>query len=160
MDKLKMHSVNKVDENVAKIGKLFPNCVTERRSDNGEVEYAVDFDMLRQELSSVVVEGNEERYQFTWPDKKKAILAANAPISATLRPCREMSEATSSLTSFTASVTSMRAECMLDMNSLNADCILDGWRRRLSALGFMTILMPFSRMDMSRSASAMIGSPS
>lgn len=89
MDKLKMHSVNKVDENVAKIGKLFPNCVTERKKENGEVEYAVDFDMLRQELSSVVVEGNEERYQFTWPDKKKAILAANAPISATLRPCRE-----------------------------------------------------------------------
>ena len=83
-----MHSVNKVDENVAKIGKLFPNCVTERKKENGEVEYAVDFDMLRQELSSVVVEGNEERYQFTWPDKKKAVLAANAPISATLRPCR------------------------------------------------------------------------
>ena len=91
MEKLKMHSVNKVDENVAKIGKLFPNCVTERKNENGEVEYAVDFDMLRQELSSVVVEGNEERYQFTWPDKKKAILAANAPISATLRPCREES---------------------------------------------------------------------
>ena len=88
MEKLKMHSVNKVDENVAKIGKLFPNCVTERKKENGEVEYAVDFDMLRQELSSVVVEGNEERYQFTWPDKKKAVLAANAPISATLRPCR------------------------------------------------------------------------
>ena len=91
MEKLKMHSVNKVDENVAKIGKLFPNCVTERKQENGEVEYAVDFDMLRQELSSVVVEGNEERYQFTWPDKKKAVLAANAPISATLRPCREES---------------------------------------------------------------------
>lgn len=91
MDKLKMHSINKVDENVAKIGKLFPNCVTERKNENGEVEYAVDFDMLRQELSSVVVEGNEERYQFTWPDKKKAVLAANAPISATLRPCREES---------------------------------------------------------------------
>lgn len=91
MDKLKMHSVNKIDENVAKIGKLFPNCVTERKNENGEVEYAVDFDMLRQELSSVVVEGNEERYQFTWPDKKKAVLAANAPISATLRPCREES---------------------------------------------------------------------
>ena len=89
MDKLKMHSVNKVDENIAKIGKLFPNCVTERKNENGEVEYAVDFDMLRQELSSVVVEGNEERYQFTCPDKKKAVLAANAPISATLRPCRE-----------------------------------------------------------------------
>ena len=91
MEKLKMHSVNKVDENIAKIGKLFPNCVTERMNENGEVEYAIDFDMLKQELSSVVVEGNEERYQFTWPDKKKSILLANAPISKTLRPCREES---------------------------------------------------------------------
>ena len=91
MEKLKMHSVNKVDENVAKIGKLFPNCVTERKNENGEVEYAIDFDMLKQELSSVVVEGTEERYQFTWPDKKKSILLANAPIAKTLRPCREES---------------------------------------------------------------------
>ena len=91
MDRLKMHSANKVDENVAKIGRLFPNCVTERVNENGELEHAIDFDMLKQELSSVVVEGNEERYQFTWPDKRKAVLAANAPISATLRPCREES---------------------------------------------------------------------
>ena len=91
MDKLKMHSVNKVDENVVKIGKLFPNCLTERKNENGEVEYAIDFDILKQELSSVVVEGNEERYQFTWPDKKKSILLANAPIAKTLRPCREES---------------------------------------------------------------------
>lgn len=86
-----MHSINKVDENIEKIGKLFPNCITERKNENGEVEYAVDFDMLKQELSSVVVEGNEERYQFTWPDKKKSILLANAPIAKTLRPCREES---------------------------------------------------------------------
>ena len=91
MDKLKMHSVNKVDENIAKIGTLFPNCLTERKNENGEVEYAIDFDMLKQELSSVIVEGNEERYQFTWPDKKKSILLANAPIAKTLRPCREES---------------------------------------------------------------------
>ena len=91
MDKLKMHSLNKVDDNIKKIGVLFPNCVTERKNADGEVEYAIDFDMLRQELSPVVVEGKEERYQFTWPDKKKAILAANAPISDTLRPCREES---------------------------------------------------------------------
>ena len=89
--KLKMHSLNKVDDNIKKIGALFPNCVTERKNTDGEVEYAIDFDMLRQELSSVIVEGREERYQFTWPDKKKAILAANAPISDTLRPCREES---------------------------------------------------------------------
>ena len=91
MDKLKMHSADKVGENVAKIGKMFPNCVTERINENGELEQAIDFDMLKQELSSVVVESNEERYQFTWPDKRKAVLAANAPISATLRPCREES---------------------------------------------------------------------
>ena len=91
MDKLKMHSVNKVDENIAKIGALFPNCLTERKNEKGEVEYAIDFDMLKQELSDVVVEGNEERYQFTWPDKKKSILLANAPIAKTLRPCREES---------------------------------------------------------------------
>lgn len=91
MDKLKMHSTNKVDENIEKIGKLFPNCITERKNESGETEYAVDFDMLRQELSSVVVEGREERYQFTWPDKKKAVLTANAPINKTLRPCREES---------------------------------------------------------------------
>ena len=89
MDKLKMHSVNKVDENIAKIGKLFPNCVTERMNENGEVEYAIDFDMLKQELSSVVVEGNEERYQFTWPDKRKSRMLANAPIASTLRPSKE-----------------------------------------------------------------------
>ena len=90
-DKLKMHSINKVDENIEKIGKLFPNCITERKNEKGEVEYAIDFDMLKQELSDVVVEGNEERYQFTWPDKKKSILLANAPIAKTLRPCREES---------------------------------------------------------------------
>ena len=91
MEKMKMHSLNKVDDNIKKIGALFPNCVTERKNDAGEVEYAIDFDMLKQELSAVVVEGKEERYQFTWPDKKKSILAANAPISDTLRPCREES---------------------------------------------------------------------
>ena len=91
MDKLKMHSVNKVDENIAKIGALFPNCLTERMTEDGVIEAAIDFDMLKQELSSVVVEGSEERYQFTWPDKKKSILLANAPIAKTLRPCREES---------------------------------------------------------------------
>lgn len=90
-DKLDMRSMNRIDENIRKIGALFPNCVTERKNDAGEVEYAIDFDVLKQELSAVVVEGKEERYQFTWPDKKKSILAANAPISDTLRPCREES---------------------------------------------------------------------
>ena len=91
MDKLKMHSLNKVDENITKIGKLFPSCLTERKNEKDEVEFAIDFDVLRQELSSIVVEGNEERYQFTWPDKRQSVLLANAPIAKTLRPCREES---------------------------------------------------------------------
>lgn len=91
MEKLKMHSVNKVEENIARIGALFPNCVTERKKETGEMELAIDFDVLKQELSGSVVEGGEERYQFTWPDKRKAIAQANAPIDKTLRPCREES---------------------------------------------------------------------
>lgn len=91
MEKLKMHSINKVEDNIEKIGTLFPNCITERLDENGKPERVIDFDMLKQELSSVVVEGNEERYQFTWPDKKKSVLLANAPIAETLRPCREES---------------------------------------------------------------------
>ncbi|SCP99137.1 site-specific DNA-methyltransferase [Anaerobium acetethylicum] len=90
MDKLKMHSINEVDGNIESIGKLFPNTITEVIK-NGKVEYAIDFDILRQELSDFIVEGKEERYQFTWPDKRKSILLANAPIAKTLRPCREES---------------------------------------------------------------------
>lgn len=90
MDKMKMHSVNKVDENVERICKLFPNCVTETIVDD-KLTRVIDFDMLKQELSSFVVEGREERYQFTWPDKRKSVLLANAPINKTLRPCREES---------------------------------------------------------------------
>jgi adenine-specific DNA-methyltransferase len=90
MDKLKMHSVNKVDENVEKIARLFPNCVTETIVDE-KLTKVIDFDMLKQELSSFVVEGREERYQFTWPDKRKSVLLANAPINKTLCPCREES---------------------------------------------------------------------
>ena len=85
MDKLKMHSLDGVERNIELIGKLFPNAITEVKR-NGKVEHAIDFDVLRQELSGSIVEGREERYQFTWPDKKKAMLAANAPITATLRP--------------------------------------------------------------------------
>jgi len=90
MDKLKMHSFDKLAQNIEMIGKLFPNAITEVVR-NGEIERAIDFDILRQELSDTIVEGREERYQFTWPDKKKAILAANAPITATLRPIKEES---------------------------------------------------------------------
>ena len=88
---LKMHSLNKIDENISKIAQLFPNCVTEAKDENGGIVHKIDFDMLTQELSRTLVEGREERYQFTWPDKKQAILTANAPINKTLRPCREES---------------------------------------------------------------------
>jgi adenine-specific DNA-methyltransferase len=91
MEHLNMQSMDKVAANVAKIMKLFPNCVTERINAEGKLEHAIDFDMLKQELSDHVVDGLQERYQFNWPDKRKAILAANAPINKTLRPCREES---------------------------------------------------------------------
>ena len=91
MDKLKMQTVDGVQNNIAKMAELFPECITEARNQMGGVKKAIDFDKLRQLLSSEIVEGNEERYQFTWPDKRKAVLAANAPINATLRPCREES---------------------------------------------------------------------
>lgn len=92
MDKLKMHTPNKVDENFQKLAALFPNAVTETIDPTtGEVVRAIDKDVLMQEISTTVVEGKDERYQFTWPDKKKSILLANSPISKTLRPCREES---------------------------------------------------------------------
>lgn len=91
MTKLKMHTPNKADANFAKLSTLFPNAVTETIDENGEVVRAIDKDVLMQEINTKVVDGKEERYQFTWPDKKKAILTANAPIAKTLRPCREES---------------------------------------------------------------------
>ncbi len=90
MEKLKMQTADGVQDNISRIAELFPECVTEVLGLGG-VKHSVDFDKLRQLLSSDIVEGNEERYQFTWPDKRKAILAANAPINATLRPCPEES---------------------------------------------------------------------
>ena len=91
MDKLKMHTPNKADENFRKLAAMFPNAVTETINENGEVVRAIDKDVLMQEIACTVVDGNEERYQFTWPDKKKSVLLANAPINKTLRPCREES---------------------------------------------------------------------
>lgn len=91
MDKLKMQTVNKADVNFKKLAEMFPNAVTETMDENGEVVRAIDKDVLMQEISCKVVDGNEERYQFTWPDKKKSVLLANAPINKTLRPCREES---------------------------------------------------------------------
>ncbi len=91
MEKLKMQTADGVQDNISRIAELFPECITEVSDKMGGVKRSIDFDKLRQLLSSEIVEGNEERYQFTWPDKRKAILAANAPINATLRPCREES---------------------------------------------------------------------
>ena len=84
-----MHTPNKADENFEKLAAMFPNAVTETIDEEGTVVRAIDKDVLMQEISCKVVEGREERYQFTWPDKKKSVLTANAPINKTLRPVRE-----------------------------------------------------------------------
>ena len=91
MEKLSMQTTDVVDENIKRIGALFPNCLTEVKDEKGRPQVAIDFDQLRQELSKNIVEGPEERYQFTWPDKRNAIRLANAPTTDTLRPCREES---------------------------------------------------------------------
>ena len=90
MDRLEMKTARISQENIEKIRALFPNAVTEIKKD-GKVELAVDFDVLKQELSDSLIEAGQERYQMTWPDKKKSVLLANSAISATLRPCREES---------------------------------------------------------------------
>ena len=86
-----MHTLDGTDVNIKKIAEIFPNCLTELIGEDGHLHQCIDFDVLRQELSKDVVEGAQERYQFTWPDKKKAIRLANAPTTMTLRPCREES---------------------------------------------------------------------
>jgi len=112
MEKMKMHSPNLTQENIRKIMELFPNCVTEVKGTTEHTEYtekaididnpsvssvcsvvkkAIDFDLLRQELSESIVEGPQERYHLNWPGKREALLTANAPIAKTLRPCREES---------------------------------------------------------------------
>lgn len=90
MDKLRMQSSNGVENNIAKIAQLFPDCVTETVDErSGQPKHLIDFEKLKQNLSDSVMSERAERYQFTWPDKSKAILLANSPINATLRPCRE-----------------------------------------------------------------------
>lgn len=91
MERLKMHTPDLADENFAKLAALFPNAVTETKDENGNVVRAIDADVLRQEISATVVEGSQERYQFTWPDKKKSVVLANQPIAKTLRLDREKS---------------------------------------------------------------------
>ena len=88
-EKLNMQTKDMANENFAKLVALFPNAVTETIDVNGKIVRAIDKDVLMQEISTAVVEGRDQRYQFTWPDKRKAILAANAPSTNTLRPCRE-----------------------------------------------------------------------
>jgi len=89
MEKLKMHSPDLTQDNIARIRDLFPGCVTEAQGADGRVKLAVDFDQLRQELADSIVEGPQERYHLNWPGKREALLTANAPISKTLRPFRE-----------------------------------------------------------------------
>ncbi|NOX09590.1 MAG: site-specific DNA-methyltransferase [Gammaproteobacteria bacterium] len=91
MDKLKMQSKNFVVQNIARLAELFPSCVTEKKNDKGDLEYAIDFDTLRQEFSDTIVEGQQERYSLNWPGKREALVTANTPISKTLRPCRDES---------------------------------------------------------------------
>lgn len=91
MEKLKMHSPNLVEQNIEKLAALFPSCVIESKGVDGKLQQAIDFDLLKQELSRNIVEGPQERYQLNWPGKREALLTANAPIAKTLRPCREES---------------------------------------------------------------------
>lgn len=91
MEKLKMHSPNLTQDNIARIRDLFPGCVTEAKGEGGSAKLAVDFDQLRQELADSIVEGPQERYHLNWPGKREALLTANAPIAKTLRPCRDES---------------------------------------------------------------------
>ena len=91
MEKMKMHSPNLTQDNIARIREMFPGCVTEAQGEDGNLRLAVDFDQLRQELSESIVEGPQERYNLNWPGKREALLTANAPIARTLRPCREES---------------------------------------------------------------------
>ena len=86
-----MHSPDLTQDNITKIQKMFPGCVTEATDDNGKIRLAVDFDQLRQELSDSIVEGPQERYHLNWPGKREALITANAPIAKTLRPAREES---------------------------------------------------------------------
>jgi len=91
MEKLKLHSKDLTAENIGKLAALFPNCLTEAKAEDGTLKHAIDFDLLRQELSADLVEGPQERYRLDWPGKREALATANAPIAKTLRPCREES---------------------------------------------------------------------
>lgn len=91
MEKLKMHTPDLTQDHIARIREMFPNCVTEAKDAQGAIKLAVDFDLLKQELSGQIVEGPQERYTLNWPGKREALLTANAPIAKTLRPARDES---------------------------------------------------------------------
>lgn len=91
MEKMKMHSMNKIDDNVRKLASLFPECITEIENDKGELEKVVDIDVFKRLFSKTTVEGGKERYQFTWPEKSKAVAIVNQEVTSTLRPSREES---------------------------------------------------------------------
>ena len=95
MDKLKMQSADKVQHNIERLKEILkdwlPDCITETRDTEGQLQLGIDFDLLKQELSTSLIEGTSERYELNWPGKKKAILNANTPINKTLRPCRKES---------------------------------------------------------------------
>lgn len=91
MDKLRMKSKDLTSENIEKIAELFPSVITEVKDEDGNITKAIDFELLKQELSNEIVEGNKERYQLNWPGKKEAMLLANTPTYKTLRPAKEES---------------------------------------------------------------------
>jgi len=91
MDKLKLHTPDLTATNIEKLAALFPNCVTEARDEKGHLKQAIDFDLLRQELSTNLIEGDRERYRLDWPGKREALVIANSPIAKTLRPSRQES---------------------------------------------------------------------
>ena len=91
MTKLDMKTPNFTDENIEKLAQLFPNIVTESKDEKGNTKKAIDFELLKQELSANIVDGNKERYSINWPGKKEALLTANQPINKTLRPCEDES---------------------------------------------------------------------
>lgn len=91
MDKMKMETPDLTNQNIGKIGSLFPNCITETVNKDGKLKKAINFELLRQMLSEDVVDG-DEAYEFTWVGKKASIVEANKPIRKTLRPCKEESK--------------------------------------------------------------------
>lgn len=91
MERLRMQSLDVTSSNIDKIARLFPQCVTEHKDKDGKTVLGIDFEKLRDELSADVIDEGEERYQFTWPDKKVHAHLANMPTTKTLRPCREES---------------------------------------------------------------------